>query len=192
MYKKILDEAIEELKTEIERERNGKEEDVEQKQQQVHMHPFTKDCTIDTDLEILIPDDYVHNIAERLNLYRELDDCNTEAELSLFESNLVDRFGKIPQPCMELIHTVRLRQQAIQAGIEKLVLRRGKMLCHFVSEKNSPLFRSDTFSRVLDFVQSNPSRCRLSEKHRLVLSVEEVQNVSDAGRILACFTAASS
>src|SRR4029453_3654073 len=143
MYQKILDEAIRELKR-----KEFKELFKEEIQQQ---DDFVKDCTIDTDLEILIPDDYVESITERLSLYSRLDNCETEKELEEFHAEMIDRFGPIPPQVEDLFTTVRCRKIAVELGFEKLLLKNGGLRCYFINRPDSPYFESETFKRILSF-----------------------------------------
>ena len=170
MYQKILNEAIQELK-----ETQFKELYQDEKEQ------FVQDCQIETDLEILIPDDYISNIAERINLYKELDNSETEEQLQQFAHQLRDRFGEIPQPTIEMIDTVRLRWLAKEIGLEKLVLKQNKMVGFFISNQDSPYYQSEKFTKVLQFVQHNPTAGRLKErKDKLSIVFESVSSVKEA------------
>ena len=170
MYQKILNEAIQELK-----ETEFKELYKDEKEQ------FVQDCQIETDLEILIPDDYITNIAERINLYKELDNSETEEELQNFAMQLRDRFGEIPQSTLEMIDAVRLRWLAKAIGLEKLVLKQNKLVGFFISNQESPYYQSQRFTKVLQFVQQNPTACKLKEKKdRLSIVFENISSVKDA------------
>jgi len=181
-YTRILDEAIQELKegefyevfhnadgTEIADDRSNK------------LLNFINDCGIDTDLEILIPDDYVNSTAERLSLYKDLDNTKNEEELLLFEKGLVDRFGPYPQPVKELLDTIRLRRLAVTVGFERLVLKGGKMIAYFISKPNSPYYQSQVFLKVLNFIQRNPSIGTMKQNgDKLSLSITNIKNVQQA------------
>src|SRR5258706_10104633 len=124
MFHKILDEAVLELKeTDF---KNLFAEELKQKS-------FVSDCQVDTDLEIMLPTDYVNSITERLSLYKELDEIENEEQLKKFEEGLTDRFGALPPQAVELTNVIRLRWTAEKLGIEKLILNNGIMLAHFVS-----------------------------------------------------------
>ncbi len=142
MYQKILDESIRELKrTEFKdlfKEEISKQED------------YVQDCTIDTDLEILIPDYYVESITERLSLYTRLDSCENEAELQEFYKELTDRFGPVPSQLEDLFDTVRARKLAVELGFEKLILKDDTLKCYFINRPDSPYFESETFRNILD------------------------------------------
>ncbi|MFB1023731.1 MAG: transcription-repair coupling factor [Vicingaceae bacterium] len=174
MYQKILNEAIQELKeTEF--------KDMYDELQTAFVH----DCQIETDMEILIPDDYVSNIAERINLYKELDNYETEEELANFEKELIDRFGPVPESTKELIQALRLRWVGKAIGVEKLVLKQNKLICYFISNQDSLYYQSPLFTKVLNFVQKNPNLCILKERNgRLSLVFEHVKTIVKALNLL--------
>jgi transcription-repair coupling factor (superfamily II helicase) len=173
MYHKILDEAIQELKE----EEFGELFAAEKQNQTV----FVRDCQIDTDLEILIPDTYVNNIAERLSLYKELDNIKREEDLEKYERNLIDRFGPLPRPVRELINALRLRWLGERIGFEKIVLKNNRMAGYFVSNQQSPYYQSEAFTRVLSYVQRNPKASRMKEsKDKLTLIFENIKTINEA------------
>jgi transcription-repair coupling factor (superfamily II helicase) len=176
MYHKILDEAIAELK----------ETDFASLfTEEVQNKPFVRDCQIDTDLEILLPTEYVNSVSERLLLYKELDGIEDENTLQKFEAKLRDRFGPLPQPAQELLSTIRLRWLAEKLGFEKIILKNQRMVGYFVSNPTSHFYQSEVFSRVLKFVQANPSRCKMKEDGtKLSLTVQRVKSVDDANEML--------
>jgi transcription-repair coupling factor (superfamily II helicase) len=182
MYHKILDEAIQELKLELDQET-----DIQQKERKpnaaghIQQLAYVRDCVIDTDMAILIPDDYVNNISDRLGLYRELDDTENENELIVFQKNLIDRFGPLPKEATELLNTIRLRWIAKEIGFERLILKNKKLTGYFISSANSPYFQSDAFGKVLNYVQTHGKDCRMTQKgDKLMLSFENVNKVEDA------------
>jgi transcription-repair coupling factor (superfamily II helicase) len=175
MYHKILDEAITELK----------EGDFKELYHKDEPQDFVKECTIETDLEIMIPDRYIQNISERLSLYKELDNLETDEELALFCSRLVDRFGKIPESTEELINTIRLRRLAKQTGIEKIILKQNKFIVYFVANEDSAFFQSVEFNRFLQYLQMHPRKVNMKEnKGRLSVIFEEVKSIKKALGIL--------
>ena len=182
-YHRILNEAILELK-------QGEfrylyEEDKEEASQAFLRAQFVNDCQIDTDMELLFPDQYIQSVSERMLLYRELDNLETEATLHQFELGLVDRFGKLPPESMELIEVVRLRWLAIGLGIERIILKNKKMTCYFISDQRSPYYQSPAFTKILQYVQKNPGKCRMKEKQdKLSLSLENIKTVVAAKAIL--------
>src|SRR6476620_9137657 len=172
MYQKILDEAIRELKRKEFKEL-FKEEIREQ-------DDFVKDCTIDTDLEILIPDEYVESITERLNLYTRLDNCDTEQDLLDFHDEMVDRFGAIPPEAEDLFTTVRCRRIALELGFEKMFLKNETLKCFFVSNPESPYFQSETFNRILQFLQTGTNKAKLKQVGKNgILVVEGIRSMTD-------------
>lgn len=169
MYQKILDEAISELK-----ETEFKELFTEEQLNK----GFVKDCQLETDLELLIPEYYVATIQERLNLYKELDSIETETGLDAFEKNLKDRFGPIPKETGELIQTLRLRWLAKAIGFEKLSLKYGYMTGTFTGGNDSSYFQSEAFGSVLQFIQTNPREITMKErKNKLTLRFDGVKSV---------------
>jgi transcription-repair coupling factor (superfamily II helicase) len=172
MYQKILDEAIRELKRKEFKEL-FKEEIREQ-------DDFVKDCTIDTDLEILIPDDYVESITERLSLYSRLDNCEAEKDLEDFHAEIMDRFGPIPLQVEDLFTTVRCRKIAVELGFEKMLLKNENLKCFFVSNPESPYFQSETFTGILKFIQTKTNKARLKQVGRNgILIVENIKTMNE-------------
>lgn len=182
MYHKILNEAIEELK-----QTDFKElyQEQEEEKRLLEGGYYTKECNIETDLEILIPDQYITNIAERLNLYKELDSLETDKELEEYRTQLKDRFGKIPKQTLELIDTIKLRQLARKIGFEKLILKSNRMIATFGVEKDSEFYNSEIFGNVLTYVQSYPTNTQLKEVgEKLSLRISPIKSVSDALKVL--------
>ena len=174
MYHKILDEAILELK-------ESKFKDLFNNELAESTKVLVKDCVIETDLEILIPEDYVSNISERLSLYSQLDNIKEEEDLTLFKQSLTDRFGILPESVVELIESVKLRWLAQKLGFEKLVLKNETLKGYFVSQENESYYKSETFGNLLNYVQANERSCRMTEKKdKLLLIITEVLNVNDA------------
>ncbi len=179
-YQKILNEAIEELK---ESEFADLYKDDGQPKQ------YVKDITIDTDFELLFPDDYVNSVTERLNLYTKLNDLKTEKELQQFESEIVDRFGEMPTQALDLFDSVRLKWIATEMGIEKLIMKHGKLVGYFIKDQQSKFYQSDAFTKVLKFVQLNAGNCKMKEKQtrnglRLLLTFDKVKSVNEALNLL--------
>ncbi|MBE9466934.1 MAG: transcription-repair coupling factor [Bacteroidetes bacterium] len=188
-YNKILNEAIQELKeTEFKNQftnENSHEQIIktqsEFKKSELDNFVFVKDCHIDTDLELLFPDNYISNISERIKLYRELDNIDSEENLLEFENKLKDRFGKIPTQSKELLNVVRLRWIATKLGIEKIILKNNKMIVYFISNQNSPFYQSDMFMSILNFVKTQQKNCKMQEKNnKLSLTSVNIQNISHA------------
>lgn len=171
MYQKILDEALQELK-------QGELRDLLPE----HMiTSYVADCQIETDLELLIPDQYVSNITERLSLYKELDSVGDERGLSSFGESLVDRFGPVPLQTQDLIKSIRMRWLARDAGFERLVLRQGRMTGYFIQDQQSPYYQSDAFTRILRYVQANYRTCSMKESQdRLSLTFNNIPDIESA------------
>ncbi|MEO9892371.1 transcription-repair coupling factor [Aurantibacter sp.] len=177
-YQKILAEAIDELK---ENEFKDLYEDVEGHKVKV----FVKETQIDTDFQLQFPDDYVNNITERLNLYTELNKINDEEGLLKYETQLVDRFGELPSEAEDLMNSVRIKWIANSIGLEKVVLKKGKLIGYFIRDQQSEFYQSASFTNVLQFVQKNPQKCKLKEKQtrnglRLLLVFEEISSIEKA------------
>jgi transcription-repair coupling factor (superfamily II helicase) len=175
-YQKILDEAIQELK-ETEFKELFKEE--------LKNKSFVDDCVLETDLQLIIPDDYVNDITERLSLYREMDSCKNSVELTLFLSKLKDRFGEIPTVVQELAKAIELRWLGKEIGFEKLMLKQQSLVGNFVSDESSSYYQSPQFTNVLEFVKSNHKFCSMSEKNgKLRLRFDDIRTVEQAVQIL--------
>ncbi|MFM6975837.1 MAG: transcription-repair coupling factor [Sphingobacteriaceae bacterium] len=176
MYHKILDEAIQELK---EDEFKGLFEN----EQKLAFVGFTQ---IDTDQEVLIPNEYVTSLGERYNLYSELSKLETEDQLIQFEKQLIDRFGPIPEVVKGLFDTLRMQWLGKAIGLEKISLKKNVLRGYFVSNKQSPYFESDAFGRVLQFVQTHPRACNLKEvKDTLRIAFDGVFALSQAIDLLS-------
>ncbi len=172
MYQKILDEAIRELKrTEF---KDLFKAEIQQQDD------FVTDCSIDTDLEILIPDSYVESITERLSLYSRLDNCETEGDLQSFYTEMTDRFGPIPGQVEDLFTTVRCRKIAVELGFEKMFLKNETLKCFFVSNPDSPYFQSEIFNSILLFLQTGTNKGKLKQVGKNgILVVESIRTMND-------------
>jgi len=178
MYQKILEEAIRELKRkkfkELFQEEIARQDD------------FVQDCTIDTDLEILIPDEYVESITERLSLYQRLDSCETDQELDRMRAEMIDRFGMLPGPVEELFITVQCRKLAVQLGFEKMSLKDELLRCFFINRPDSPYFESDVFKGIIEFLQLQTRRGQLKQNGRnFLLVINEVKDMTGVHRFLS-------
>jgi transcription-repair coupling factor (superfamily II helicase) len=180
-YTRILNEAINELKENEYKELFARKEPDQPDDQKIYI----EDCQIDTDLELLFPDEYISSGTERMSLYRELDQIQQEEDLVKFESGLVDRFGTLPGPSKELLEVVRLRWLANKLGFEKVVLKNGKMIGYFISNQESGYYKSRVFSNILGFVQKQPTRFRMKEgNNKLTLTCEPIKSVQSACELL--------
>ncbi|MBO4659480.1 MAG: transcription-repair coupling factor [Prevotella sp.] len=177
-YQKILNQAITELKNE---EFSDFYEEEIASGREVSGDEFVEDCSLESDLEMYFPDNYVPGSSERMLLYRELDNIVSESELEAYQKRLEDRFGKIPREGMELMQVVPLRQLGKQLGCEKIILKQGNMQMRFVSNTDSPFYRSAAFSKVLRFVNKHLRRCKLTEAYgRNSLNIKGVETVGEA------------
>ena len=176
-YQKIMNEAIEELK-ENEFKDLYKDEEKPEKE-------YVKDLNIDTDFELLFPDEYINSITERLKLYNELSLIKDEKTLLDYEQKLTDRFGALPKQAVSLLNSIKIKWIATKFGVEKLVMKQGKMICYFVSDQQSAFYASSNFHQVLQFVQKHPNICKMKEKQtpnglRLLLTFENVKSIRKA------------
>jgi transcription-repair coupling factor (superfamily II helicase) len=183
-YQKILNEAIEELK---ENEFKELYQDSTTKKEK-----FVKDFQLDAGFELLIPDTYVNIVTERMNLYKELADIETEEKLMVFEAVLMDRFGPLPISVTDLLNSVRLKWLAKKLGMEHLVLKNSRMIGYFVADQHSDFYQSERFMNLIKYVQLNPAIGKLKEKEtknglRLLLSFDNVTNINTAIDLLSKF-----
>jgi len=177
MYHKILDEAMRELKTTDFKDVFSEEMD--------RKRDFVSDCAVDTDLEILIPDTYVANITERLSLYSQLDNLETEEQMVAFATELTDRFGPIPQQVKDLFTTLRCRQLACELGFEKLIMKNESVRLYFVSNPDSPYFESETFKYIMQYIQTRTNNARLKQVGKnFMLLVDKMKDMSAVLRFL--------
>ncbi|PQJ68520.1 transcription-repair coupling factor [Polaribacter butkevichii] len=180
-YQKILQEAIEELKEnefkELYPTDNSKPKE------------YVKEVTIDTDFEILFPDDYINSITERLALYNKLGELKSEEELQVFETEIIDRFGEIPTQVEDLLDSVRIKWLAKELGLEKVILKQKRMMGYFVANQQSDFYHTDAFTRMLKYVQLNPKSCVMKEKEskngiRLLITFIRIDTVKTALGVL--------
>ena len=174
MYQKILNEAIDEL-------RENEFKTLFDERTTDNLLQFVKDCVLETDLEVRIPDDYVNNVAERLSLYQEMDNLKDEEALQKFSEMLIDRFGPLPKQVKELVLSFKLRWLAQDMGLERLVIKSGKMIGYFISNPQSQFYETELFTAVLNFIQRNGQNCKLSEQNdRLRIIFSDVKHLKDA------------
>ena len=180
-YQKILQEAIEELK----------ENEFKELYPTDTLKPkeYVKEVTIDTDFEILFPDNYINSITERLSLYSKLSNLETEEELQIFETEIIDRFGKIPKQVEDLLNSVRIKWIAKGLGLEKVILKQKRMMGYFVANQQSEFYHTEAFSKMLKYVQQNGKSCVMKEKEtknglRLLITFIKIDTVKIALEIL--------
>ena len=176
-YQKILNEAIEELKENEFKELYTTEENKPKE--------FIKEVQIDTDFEVLFPDNYINSITERLNLYNELSTLETDEELQQYEQRLIDRFGELPIQAVDLLDSVRLKWFAKQLGLEKIVLKQKRMIGYFISNQQSEFYQTKAFTKVLTYVQQNATTSVIKEKQtkiglRLLITFIKIDSVETA------------
>jgi len=181
-YQKILNEAIEELKENEFKElyKDGSDEP----------KTFVKEIQVDTDFELLFPDDYINIITERLNLYSELGTLETEEELQQYEQRLVDRFGDLPVQAIDLLNSVRLKWIAKSIGFERIVLKQHKLIGYFIADQQSAFYQTEIFTRILQFVQQHMTICKMKEKEtkqglRLLLTFDNITSIEKALEVLS-------
>jgi transcription-repair coupling factor (superfamily II helicase) len=178
MYQKILQEAVKELKRtdfkDLFKDEISKQDD------------FVGDCTIDTDLEILLPDSYVESITERLSLYTRLDNCEDETQLTAFHTEMIDRFGPIPSQVEDLFTTVRCRWAGVNLGFEKMTLKDKTMRCYFINKNDSPYFESDLFKNILAYLQTGTNKAKLKQAGKnFLLVVDDIRGMPEMLRFLS-------
>jgi transcription-repair coupling factor (superfamily II helicase) len=198
-FLKILNEAVTELRNEARTlpqplpEREGRRQNQGPKlsaplsqREGLGESLFVSDCTLESDLEMYFPDQYVPSDSERMLLYRELDNLSGDDELERYRSRMLDRFGPLPKQAEELLQVVPLRRLGKQFGIEKIVLKQGRMALFFVSNADSPFYQSPAFDRILDYVGQHPRRCQLREQNgRRSLVITDMLTVRDAVTLLS-------
>lgn len=175
-YHKILDEAILELKeTEF---KDIFENELKDKK-------FVSECVFESDLEILIPNEYVESSAERISLYTELDHIQNEEGLERFTNNLADRFGQIPHQTEDLLNTMRLRWLARDLGFEKITLKHKIMTAYLVSNQESEYYQTDTFMKIIRYAGANQRRCKVKELNgKNIVYIDAVTDVGEALKVL--------
>ena len=208
-YQKILNEAMAELNNEMrneeleiknENEKMGKKAAHDSASDSVagissfqHSHSsfpishisFVSDCSLESDLEMYFPDQYVPNDSERMLLYRELDNVRNDEELEAYRRRLVDRFGPVPPCGEELMQVVPLRRLGKQLGCEKIMLKQGRMFLYFVTNPNSPYYQSETFGQVINYATTNVQRCNLREQNgKRSMVIANVPTVEVAVKVL--------
>ena len=174
-YHKVLEEAVQELK---ESEFKGLFDESEDK---LNTAKFAKDCQIETDMEILIPDSYVNLISERLALYKELNNVKNLNELEQYKTMLIDRFGPMPKQANSLLESVQIKWLAATIGFKKLVLKQGKMIGYYITEKESLFFETKLFNETIAYIANNPSKCILKEENnKLSLVFDKIESIEEA------------
>jgi transcription-repair coupling factor (superfamily II helicase) len=180
-YQKIMQQAITELRQEgVEMPGMGDEE-----RNVLDKMAWIDDAHIEIELEAELPDSYVRQTAEKLRLYRELDNIKQEERLVEFESRLRDRFGELPRAARELLDVVRLRWEAVRLGMERVKVKNGLMIVHFIADNSSPYFKSEVFMELLKRITQQPERFVLKQhNNRLAMTVRKIEDVKHAVEVL--------
>jgi transcription-repair coupling factor (superfamily II helicase) len=179
-YQKILSEAIEELK---------ENEFKELYKSDNKPKNYVKEVQIDSDFEILIPDDYINVISERLSIYNELSSISNEEQLAAFEKRIIDRFGEIPTEVVDLLNSVRIKWIAKQLGLERIILKKKRLIGYFIADQQSGFYQTDDFTRILHYLQKNSKKCVMKEKQtknglRLLITFIHIDSVQKALDVL--------
>ena len=183
-YQKILAEAVKELK-EDEFADLYAEELQAAGEEKISGENFVDECLVESDLELLFPNEYIPSSSERMLLYRELDGLELDKDVLAFKSRLEDRFGKVPREGQELLRIVPLRRMAKRLGAEKVFLKAGRMTLFFVSNPDSPYYQSAAFGKVIDYMGKNPHYCNLREQNgKRSMVIKNVETVETAVSIL--------
>ena len=182
-YQKILNEAVTELKNDEFAELYADEN--KSGDSSISGEEFVDECNVESDLELLFPNEYIPSSSERMLVYRELDKLELDKDVDAFKQRLVDRFGKIPPEGEELIRIVPLRRLGKRLGVEKITLKAGRMILYFVSNQESPYYQSEAFGKIIDYMSKNPRNCNLREQNgRRSMVITRVENVETAVKIL--------
>ena len=182
-YQKILAEAVKELKNEEFADLYADE--IKAGEEKISGEEFVDECSVESDLELLFPNEYIPSSSERMLLYRELDKLELDRDVDAFKSRLIDRFGKIPSEGEELIRIVPLRRLAKRLGVEKVFLKAGRMTLYFVSNLESPYYQSKSFGKIIEYMSKYPRICNLREQDgKRSLVVRHVATVEEAVAIL--------
>ena len=182
-YQKILSEAVTELKNDEFADLYADE--IKAGEEKLSGEGFVDECSVESDLELLFPNEYIPSSSERMLLYRELDKLELDKDVEAFRARLLDRFGKIPPEGEELIRIVPLRRMAKRMGIEKVFLKAGRMTLYFVSNLESPYYQSEAFGKVINYMAQNPRECNLREQNgKRSMVIKNVTDVQTAVRIM--------
>ena len=183
-YQRILNEAMIELRESVPAiSVSGEEEDKFVKEEIAKV--YVSDFQIDTDLEIMFPDEYISNISERIRLYKELNEITSDESLLSFEKKLIDRFGAIPEPALALLDIVRIKWIAVKLGIEKILLKNNLLIAYFISDPGSDYYRSSLFVSVMNYVNRHQKQMSVRQKEsKLSLTISNIESVKSAIEIL--------
>ena len=186
-YQRILNEAMAELRESQHANRTASIDNKQEEKpsQKMPATTYISDFQIDTDLEIMFPDEYISNISERIRLYKELNEIDSGEQLENFEKRLTDRFGVLPPPAAALLDIVRVKWIAVKIGIEKILLKNDLLIAYFVSDQNSPFYRSPLFVSIMNYVNRKQSKMNMKQKDtKLSLTISDVTSVKSAIKVL--------
>ncbi len=187
-YQRILNEAIMELKDEFDEPALQKDRGGDEAEREKAYKTYVQDFSLDTDLEIMFPDEYVSNISERIRLYKEINDINNEEGLDAFEEMLTDRFGKLPQQAKDLLGVVKIKWLATRLGIEKILLKNDLLIAGFVSDPDSKFYGTQLFISIMSFVNQNHRTMKMKQNQsKLTLTISNITSVQSAIEILERF-----
>ena len=177
-YQRILNEAMAELRESDTREQYIEDKKDEVRERGIQDKPYVSDFQIDTDLEIMFPDEYISNISERIRLYKELNEINDEESLQSFAKRLVDRFGSLPGPAASLLDIVRIKWIAVRLGMEKILLKNDRLIANFISDPDSGFYRSSLFVSIMNYVNRHPNQMSVKQREsKLSLTVSHITSV---------------
>lgn len=183
-YQRILSEAFAEIQQETKAE-TGDDTQVGEHGNDETARNFISDCVIDTDLELLIPDTYIPQIAEKIRLYKKLDGMSEESDLAKFVEDLTDRFGELPEQVRQLINVVRVRREAVSLGFERIVVKNGILLAYFISDQHSAYYKSSLFAGIMNYINGVGKRFRMKEQNnKLLLRVEGIEDMGTVYNLL--------
>lgn len=181
-YQKILKEAIQELKEDEFKTMFNQNKDIKVFDSNYH---YVNDCQIETDFEVLLPDDYIESVSERIHLYRKLDNIEQESELLKFESELKDRFGDLPEPVNGMLEVVRLRWIAQKLGLQRIVIKNQRFIGYFPQDQKSVFYQSPVFSGIIGYIQKFPGKLMLKEQNnKLSLRIRDVATIQSVRNFL--------
>lgn len=184
-YQKILDEAMAEL-----REQEYKDLFAKDQATTLEAPDPVFECQVETDLEVMLPSDYVSNIEERLQLYKELDSIPDEKGLTDFSTKLIDRFGPLPDAVKGLLDVIRLRWKAKKVGIARIILKKGKIIAHLPDSERTDYYQGEAFGNILHYAQRNPGQCTIKESSsHLTLSIQNAKTIDEALGIITDLSA---
>ena len=174
------------------REEGYREEDTDISEPEIKTQPehketvkFVKDFQIDTDMEIMFPDEYVSNISERIRLYKELNEIGSEDELRKYEQRLTDRFGTLPRQAVALLGIVNTKWLASKLGIEKILLKNSVLIGYFVADAYSLFYKSSLFVAIMNYINSHQKHISIRQKdNRLSLTIKNITSVNEANSVL--------